>query len=92
MKTVVQLQHEGYGVSVYHLRHRKGRKRKDIPRPLYDFDNVDDVNPKGGKTLVVLIKDGECQHGEAICCDLDHYNKAEGVSIALGRALKKFDK
>jgi hypothetical protein len=46
------------------------------------------VNPKGGKTVVILDSPtGDHFEGLAVCSSDDLYNKKIGVKIAIGRAL-----
>lgn len=53
----------------------------DNGREYYHWDR-----PK--HTAVIVLKDGSCYVGEAVCSEVDSYNRKTGYNIAVGRALK----
>jgi len=71
---VSELRSNGFKVRVLH--HRKW--------------NLCGISNLGGRTIVqIKTPEGQELEGEAICSKEDNYNKKLGVSIAIGRALKK---
>jgi len=92
MKNTVNTLHSaGFRVNVHHLRFPKRKTRKTKPMNINQFAYTDEIAPKGGKTIVVVMKDGKLEFGESYCNDMDHYCKADGVNRAAARALEKFN-
>lgn len=95
---IANLRTQGYRVNVRHLRAIKyvhplplmttyAAKRAVMPethlRPSM-------FSPRGGRTEVEIVRDGSIvAFGATNCSTRDNYNKAVGLQIALGRALKE---
>lgn len=88
-KLINELKNKGYGVNIYHFRRQS---HNGIPWRYYR--NKSDWKPlnNGGSTMVYLNKDNKTvSEGIAYCSDSDQFNYKIGVSIALGRAIKRLD-
>ena len=78
--TVESLRKSGFRVRVYHCRQK----------------DADEISCRGGYTAVAVTPPNGTQfstcNGFAHCSKKDNYNKRLGVTIALGRAMKMYDK
>ena len=75
ISNINQLKDIGYKVKVIHTRYTDSQNR---------------INPKGGKTTVILTDPtGNTSEGHSICSKEDPFVKSLGIRIAIGRALKK---
>lgn len=94
-KNIVHLlRKNGYKVRCIHKRYlmegeeADGNKlvsRKDIHKLFWH-----NVDAKGGLSIVeITTPDGQNADGEAACNKIDSFNRKIGLSIALGRAMKK---
>jgi hypothetical protein len=89
MTTVENLRKSGWKVRVLHYRSDESCEGKIKS----SHSKERRVNPKGGKTVVILDSPtGDHFEGLAICSSEDLYNKKIGVKIAIGRALFSNDK
>ena len=90
--TVQELRSNGYKVRVSHFR-RVGKKlmsRRDFEESGFGDVWGDVIQPFGGMTLIeVTDPNGITVESKALCQSEENYNKRIGVSIALGRALKR---
>jgi hypothetical protein len=82
--TVENLRKSGWKVRVLHYRSDESCEGKIKSSHSKECK----VNPKGGKTVVILDSPtGDHFEGLAVCSSDDLYNKKIGVKIAIGRAL-----
>lgn len=89
MTTVENLRKSGWKVRVLHYRSDESCEGKIKS----SHSKERRVNPKGGKTVVILDSPtGDHFEGLAICSSDDLYNKKIGVKIAIGRALFSNDR
>lgn len=77
-EVIEDLETKGYKVEVRHVRY---------------LDEDEKPIDKGGYTSVNLYKNERtAAHGIAACSKKDNYNRKLGLTIALGRAVKKLGK
>ncbi len=83
------IQSQGWRVFIKHK-----RTKSPIPTKKIDIKNgfsihyANAISPKGGETRVEIQKNGICFYGTAKCRPDESFCKQQGVSVALGRALK----
>lgn len=90
-QTIQELREAGYQVKV---RHNRVNQLTGLYQPKHEFetDYATSVSPKGGSTYVSIKGSVTTVEEEAFCCPTDTYNYKLGLTIALGRALKKLGK
>lgn len=59
-----------------------------VPRP--EFQHGEDISPRGGQTQVVIEKNGKKSVGISYCYFTDNFSRAEGISVALKRAMEDY--
>jgi len=91
MNTVNTLHSAGFKVDIHHLRFPKQKTRRTKPMNAKQFEDTNQISPKGGKTVVAITKDGRIEFGESRCMSEDLYCRADGVDRAAARALEKFN-
>jgi len=79
------------GVKAFVTHYRFDRKDGQL-YPKNVIENGADIDPRGGKVEVKLVKGDKTVIGVAKCSSLDVFNKREGLNKALGRALGKLSK
>ena len=85
MKTIHKLRKEGYKVRVIHERIYK--------TVLHFGGDIHEVSPRGGTTIVELTTPGgeRSTIGVAECSTSDNYNRKDGSSKALRRAIVQLE-
>lgn len=79
LQTISELRSKGYRVFVDHDR-------------THVFNHNGETPPKGGRTVVKILKDDEVvAEGTSFCSELDNYNRKIGRNISLGRAMRNFN-
>lgn len=94
METIKSLREKGIKVRVSHFRRPLGeykvagkivsyKPHKELLLESYMRENSIPFAPTGGKTVLLITKDGEDTVLESRCADVDNYNKKVGIELAL---------
>lgn len=85
---ISSLRSKGYRISIKHIRNKCQSTVESMEKNGIKMNFVvEKPSPRGGKTQVLLEKNGSIYGGEARCRSNEIFCKKEGVSIALSRAL-----
>lgn len=90
-----KLREVGYKVHIEHYRYMRNEFGKATMNPIFLVHSHarKDFMPNGGKTQVILHRDGEPNLiGEAICSKKENFEYKKGVAIALCRAMANMNK
>ncbi len=85
---ISSLRSKGYRISIKHIRNKYESKVETVEKNGIKMNfMVENPSAKGGKTQVLIEKNGSIFGGEARCRSNEIFCKKEGVSIALSRAI-----
>jgi hypothetical protein len=96
METIKSLREQGIKVRVSHFRRPLGKytvadklvsykPHKELFLESYMRENNIPFAPTGGKTVLLITKEGKDIVLESRCADVDNYNKKVGIELALNK-------